>query len=144
MNDHNSITEVGLGLVIRQRNDQRELLVTRRPEATVYAGYWEFPGGKIDPGETPEQAVMRELHEELAITVRPFRPLPVVEHVYAHAHVRLHGYLCEHQAGQPTHHGVADHRWVPLDDLHALRFPEANATILTHLRHALVGCDTSH
>jgi len=135
--NHNSVTEVGLGLVIRQRGPRRQLLVSRRPEATVYAGYWEFPGGKIDPGETPEQAVVRELREELAIGVRPVRPLPVVEHIYDHAHVRLHGFVCEHQTGEPINQQVAAHRWVSMSELTTLHFPEANAEILAHLRTAL-------
>ena len=65
-------------------------LLTSRPEGKVYAGYWEFPGGKLEPGETVEQALQRELHEELGITIGHAEPWQVEVVDYPHARVRLH------------------------------------------------------
>ena len=65
-------------------------LLTSRPEGKVYAGYWEFPGGKLEAGETVEQALRRELHEELGITIGPAHPWQVEVMDYPHARVRLH------------------------------------------------------
>jgi 8-oxo-dGTP diphosphatase len=65
-------------------------LLTSRPEGKVYAGCWEFPGGKVEPGESVEQALRRELHEELGITIGPAQPWQVSLHDYPHALVRLH------------------------------------------------------
>ena len=65
-------------------------LLTSRPEGKVYAGYWEFPGGKLEPGETVEQALRRELHEELGITIGAVQPWQVELVDYEHARVRLH------------------------------------------------------
>ena len=65
-------------------------LLTSRPAGKVYAGYWEFPGGKVEPGETIEQALRRELHEELGITIGPALPWHVELVNYPHALVRLH------------------------------------------------------
>ena len=64
-------------------------LLTSRPEGKVYAGHWEFPGGKVEPGETVEQALRRELHEELGITIGPAEPWKVDVFDYPHARVRL-------------------------------------------------------
>jgi 8-oxo-dGTP diphosphatase len=65
-------------------------LLTSRPVGKVYAGYWEFPGGKVEAGETIEHALRRELHEELGITIGPARPWQVELMDYPHARVRLH------------------------------------------------------
>jgi 8-oxo-dGTP diphosphatase len=65
-------------------------LLTSRPEGKVYAGYWEFPGGKLEAGESVEQALRRELHEEIGITIGPVQPWKVELMDYPHARVRLH------------------------------------------------------
>ena len=65
-------------------------LLTSRPDGKVYAGHWEFPGGKVEAGESVEQALRRELHEELGITIGPAEPWQVTLHDYPHARVRLH------------------------------------------------------
>jgi 8-oxo-dGTP diphosphatase len=74
--------------VLLQPNGQ--VLLAQRPEGKPYAGYWEFPGGKLEAGETPRHALDRELHEELGIVVRRASPWLVQEFVYPHAHVELH------------------------------------------------------
>lgn len=80
------ITEVAVGVLIRP--DGRFLL-TSRPEGKVYAGYWEFPGGKLEIGETVAQALQRELHEELGIETQEIQPWRVELVDYPHALVRL-------------------------------------------------------
>lgn len=67
-----------------------QFLLGRRPPEGIYAGWWEFPGGKVEAGETPHAALVRELQEELGITVTASQPWITREHVYSHAHVRLH------------------------------------------------------
>lgn len=81
-------TEVAVGILIRDEDDA--LLLSTRPEGKPYAGYWEFPGGKIEAGETVEQALRRELQEELGITLAAAEVWKVTEHDYPHALVRLH------------------------------------------------------
>jgi 8-oxo-dGTP diphosphatase len=81
------ITEVAAAVILQP--DGRFLL-GRRPAGGIYAGYWEFPGGKIEAGETPHDALIRELAEELGIRVESATPWLVREFIYEHAHVRLH------------------------------------------------------
>jgi 8-oxo-dGTP diphosphatase len=82
-----SPVDVAVGVLIDAGG---RFLLTSRPEGKVYAGYWEFPGGKLETGETVEQALRRELHEELGITIGPAEPWQVELVDYAHARVRLH------------------------------------------------------
>lgn len=79
--------DVAVGVLI---DAQGNFLLTSRPEGKVYAGYWEFPGGKVEPGETVEEALRRELHEEIGITIGPATPWQVEMFDYPHALVRLH------------------------------------------------------
>ncbi|WP_295548841.1 NUDIX domain-containing protein [uncultured Pseudacidovorax sp.] len=80
-------TEVAVGVLI---GPDAALLLSTRPEGKPYAGYWEFPGGKIEAGETVEEALRRELQEELGITIEGAEVWRVTEHDYPHALVRLH------------------------------------------------------
>ena len=79
--------DVAVGVLIDAAGN---FLLTSRPEGKVYAGYWEFPGGKVEPGESIEQALRRELHEELGITIGAADPWQVELMDYPHARVRLH------------------------------------------------------
>ena len=79
--------DVAVGVLI---NPDGEFLLTSRPEGKVYAGYWEFPGGKLEAGESVEQALRRELHEELGIEIGAAQPWKVELVDYPHARVRLH------------------------------------------------------
>ena len=81
------IVDVAVGVLIR---DDGEFLLAQRPAGKPYAGYWEFLGGKLEPGESVAQALHRELHEELGLDIGTVCPWVVREHVYPHAHVRLH------------------------------------------------------
>ncbi len=79
--------DVAVGVLV---DSQGRFLLTSRPVGKVYAGYWEFPGGKVEPGESIEQALRRELHEELGITIAAVRPWQIELMDYPHARVRLH------------------------------------------------------
>lgn len=82
-----AVTEVAVGVLVRADG---AFLLTSRPEGKVYAGYWEFPGGKLEAGESVEQALRRELHEELGIDIGPAIPWRETLVDYPHALVRLH------------------------------------------------------
>ncbi len=87
--------DVAVGVLIERDESGRtgregRFLLTSRPEGKVYAGYWEFPGGKLEQGETVEQALRRELHEEIGVTIESAEPWKVELMDYPHARVRLH------------------------------------------------------
>ena len=87
MGSEREAVDVAVGVLIRADG---QFLLTSRPAGKVYAGYWEFPGGKLEAGESVEQALRRELHEELGITIGPALPWQVEMMDYPHALVRLH------------------------------------------------------
>src|SRR6476469_3906122 len=90
-------TDVAIGIVTRAG----KVLICQRPDGKSFAGYWEFPGGKREPGETIDQCLRRELREELAIEVTPTHALSPVDHDYPAGSIRLHPWVCTHDAGEP-------------------------------------------
>ena len=90
--------DVAVGILMRKNG---EVLLGQRPQGKPYSGYWEFPGGKVETGESIEAALKREFIEELDITILSQEPWCCVEHVYPHAHVRLHFFISRHWQGEP-------------------------------------------
>jgi 8-oxo-dGTP diphosphatase len=124
-------TAVGIGLICRNGR----FLVRRRPDHTVYAGYWEFPGGKCEPGELPAAAVERECLEETGLKVVVGRRRCMILHRYPHGLVELHFHDCS-PADETTEPAAGTgFCWVSAKDLPALRFPEANETVVAELAH---------
>ena len=93
------IVEVAVGVLYGPH--KKSVLISSRPQGKVCAGMWEFPGGKIESEETPAQALIRELAEELDVTCRSPVPWFVMEHEYPHAHVRLHFLRVFDFSGEP-------------------------------------------
>jgi len=109
------------------------VLIAQRPAGTHLAGLWEFPGGKIETGESPFEAVRRELREELGIEVEPVELWLVTRHAYPERSVVLHFIRCHHRAGTPRPLGCAAVRWARPDELETLPFPDADRAILSRL-----------
>ncbi len=113
-------------------------LMASRPAGKVYAGWWEFPGGKVEPGETPHHALVRELHEELGLEVRRAYPWLVREYIYPHAHVRLHFFRVVEWAGEPHPHEGQTLAWTRAEAPGVEPILPANGPILKGLSLPLV------
>jgi len=121
-------------------NDQGQILIDRRrPEGTM-GGLWEFPGGKIEKGETVEECIKREINEELGIVIEVGKHLITIAHTYTHLRVTLTVHHCRHLTGIPQPLECDEIRWVSLDELDQFAFPEANIEIIAVLREG----DRSH
>ena len=107
-------------------------LITRRLEGTHLAGLWEFPGGKLLPGERPEDALRRELREELGVEAAVGELMETVDWTYPEKSVRLLFFRCA-LAGEPAPLEGQEMRWVAAADLPTYGFPEADATLITRL-----------
>jgi len=108
------VVDVAVGVLIRP--DGRFLLASR-PEGKPYPHYWEFPGGKLEPGESVARALARELHEELGVDIGEAQPWVVREFDYPHAYVRLHFCRVQHWRGEPHAREGQSFRFCGLHDL---------------------------
>lgn len=109
------------------------VLLAQRPRGKAYAGYWEFPGGKLEVGESPAHALARELDEELGITVRTASPWMVQEFVYPHAHVELNFFRVYAFDGEPAGHDGQAFAWQDPNAIRVAPLLPANARVLAAL-----------
>jgi 8-oxo-dGTP diphosphatase len=112
MGSAESVKRIDVAVAVLQR-DNGDVLWCSRPEGKPYAGYWEFPGGKVEPNESVWQALVREIDEELGITVQAGGPWMLVEHDYPHAKVRLHLMRVWKWHGEPVAREQQRFQWAP-------------------------------
>jgi A/G-specific adenine glycosylase len=117
-------------------NDQGQILIDRRRPEGLLGGLWEFPGGKIEPGETVEACIKREIAEELGIEIEVGDRLITVDHTYTHFRVTLNIHHCQYVSGEPQPLECEEIRWVNLEELDQFPFPKANLKIIEALRNA--------
>lgn len=128
------ITEVAAAVIERPAADGAiEFLLGQRAAGSYYAGFWEFPGGKVERGETPHAALVRELHEELGIDVLRADPWLQRQHVYEHAHVELKFFRVRQWRGELRDHVHSALSWQRADALTVAPMLPANAPVLAAL-----------
>ncbi|MBK8456678.1 MAG: 8-oxo-dGTP diphosphatase MutT [Phyllobacteriaceae bacterium] len=115
------------------------VLVSQRPAGRSMAGLWEFPGGKVEAGETPEDALIRELREELGIGVKPacLAPLAFASHAYADFHLLMPLYVCRRYEGIPRGLEGQAIKWMRARDLRTLAMPPADEPLIPFLTDLL-------
>lgn len=111
------------------------VLIAQRPEGKALAGLWEFPGGKIDAGERPEQALIRELQEELGVAVKEacLAPLTFASHAYEDFHLLMPLYICRRWEGTPSSREGQNLAWVRANKLRDYPMPAADIPLIPHL-----------
>ena len=111
------------------------VLLARRPEGKPMAGLWEFPGGKVETGETPEQSLIRELEEELGIVVKEacLAPLTFASHSYPDFHLLMPLYICRRWEGSVTAREGQSLKWVRPNRLRDYPMPPADVPLVAHL-----------
>jgi 8-oxo-dGTP diphosphatase len=115
------------------------LLISKRPEGKSLGGLWEFPGGKLEAGERPETALIRELKEELGIDVSEscLAPLTFASHTYDEFHLLMPLYVCRRWKGLVTAMENQDIKWVRAHDLRHYAMPPADLPLIPHLEALL-------
>ncbi len=117
-------------------NQHGEILIDKRRPEGLMGGLWEFPGGKLESGETVEECIKREILEELGIEIVVGARLTTIDYTYTHYRVTLMVHHCKHLSGVPQPLECDEIRWVTLDELDSYSFPQANTQIIDALlRH---------
>ena len=124
------VVHVAVGVIARGD----DIFITLRPDDVHQGGKWEFPGGKVEAGETVLQALKRELAEEVGISVSASTPLTVITHDYGDKQVRLDVHLVHDFVGEPFGKEGQRSRWIPISQLKSTEFPSANADIITSIQ----------
>jgi A/G-specific adenine glycosylase len=114
-------------------NEQGQVLIDRRRPEGLLGGLWEFPGGKVEPGETIEACIRREIREELGIEIEVGDRLVTIDHTYTHLRVTLNTYHCRYLSGEPQPLECDEVRWVEVSELEQFPFPKANLQIIAAL-----------
>jgi A/G-specific adenine glycosylase len=110
------------------------VLITRRKAEGLLGGLWEFPGGKIREGESAQAACIREIKEEVNLSVRIDRHLAKIKHAYTHFKIVMEVFCCRYVSGRVRLNGPAAHRWIRLDDYTKYPFPKANHKFIPLLK----------
>ena len=117
----------------------RRVLIAQRPEGKHMANMWEFPGGKVEPGETPEAAIIRELREELDVETKEacLAPLSFASHTYEHMHLLMPLYVCRRWQGTPVAREHQALKWVRPQALRDYPMPPADVPLVAQLQDLL-------
>jgi len=115
------------------QNEQNKILISRRQQGKHLAGKWEFPGGKVEQGESLEGAMLRELKEEVGLSATQFTLFDSLNFQYDQLNLSLHFYLVEGYEGEPVSLEGQEIKWINPSQLSEYDFPKANLTVINKL-----------
>ncbi len=118
------------------KNERGEILIDKRLPKGNFGGLWEFPGGKLEAGETIQSCIKREIKEELAIEIEVEKHFLTIDYTYSKFQLTLEVYECRHLQGIPQPIECTEIRWVNLEELESFSFPEANTQIIAKLQES--------
>ena len=131
------MTDIKLTLVVACAlvDTDKRVLIAQRPQGKALAGLWEFPGGKLERGERPEQTLIRELHEEIGITVKSdcLAPLTFASHAYDDFHLLMPLYICRRWDGEVIAREGQQLAWIRANKLRDYEMPPADIPLISHL-----------
>ncbi|MDP6570206.1 MAG: A/G-specific adenine glycosylase [Candidatus Marinimicrobia bacterium] len=122
------VYKIAVGVIWRDG----DILISRRKEEGLLGGLWEFPGGKLLPGETAENCIVREVQEELGVVVQTTEFIKQIKHSYTHFSIIMDAYHCKYISGEPRCYQCSDWRWIEPEDISILPFPRANHKLFQH------------
>lgn len=128
------MTDVVAALIVRKNGERTEMLICQRPAHKARGLLWEFAGGKVEVGETPEQALVRECREELGVTVSVEKPYMEVIHRYPDLTVRLTLFRSSITEGTPRKLEHCDLQWITPEEIPQFDFCPADETVLNRIR----------
>jgi 8-oxo-dGTP diphosphatase len=136
------MTDIKLTLVVACAliDADKRVLIAQRPAGKAMAGLWEFPGGKVEPGERPETTLIRELHEEIGIDVKEacLAPLTFASHAYDNFHLLMPLYICRRWEGNLTAREGQNLAWVRANKLRDYPMPPADISLIPYLTDLLM------
>lgn len=130
----NEVVHVAVGVIVQKSSSSEyQYFLTKRLAKAHQGNKWEFPGGKLENGESVPEALSRELKEEIAIEVLSCQPLIIIEHQYADKKVCIEVFIVDNYIGEPSAQEGQGQGWFSLDELQSLDFPAANQEIIAKL-----------
>lgn len=124
---------IAAGLIFKHTRGKSQVLIQQRLSEGLLGGLWEFPGGKVEPGEDLASAVAREIREELGIEVTVGEEMIAVDHAFSHFSITLHAFRCEYVSGKIRVTSAQRFKWVTREELELYAFPAANKKIIARL-----------
>ncbi len=122
---------ISVGILV---NERKKVLITRRAETGLLGGLWEFPGGKVEPGESPEEACLREIMEETGLRGRIHMLLGTIRHAYTHFKLIASVFLVQPMSCEIRLNGPVDTRWVTLSEMDSYPMPKATHKMIDLLK----------